>query len=205
MPRIEPDRDIADEGAEFLFTSALVDAFGGNAPHRGNALRTDELGVWLTTIVPRLAAPGKQTPQMTKSSVPAARADRLRPVRANRGLELDPRKVGAGFPSRQTRNAFARRRSCSNKERSRDVRLAEHAGPAFPVFPSYRRVGWKDLQNSFLARSLQGGVAVRRFVRRPSRRCKPRTLALRRRRNPPLRPSETRSAVALSVAWFQYR
>jgi WD40 repeat protein len=56
------------KGRNSFFTSALVDAFGGNAPHRGNALRTDELGVWLTTIVPRLAAPGKQTPQMTKST-----------------------------------------------------------------------------------------------------------------------------------------
>jgi uncharacterized caspase-like protein len=56
------------KGRNSFFTSALVDAFGGNAPHRGNALRTDELGVWLTTIVPRLAAPGKQTPKMTKST-----------------------------------------------------------------------------------------------------------------------------------------
>jgi len=56
------------KGRNSFFTSALVDAFGGNAPHRGTTLRTDELGLWLTASVPRLAAPGKQTPQMTKSA-----------------------------------------------------------------------------------------------------------------------------------------
>jgi WD40 repeat protein len=55
------------KGRNSFFTSALVDAFGGNAPHQGNSLRTDELGVWLATSVPRLASPGRQTPQTSKS------------------------------------------------------------------------------------------------------------------------------------------
>jgi len=54
-------------GKNSAFTKALVAGLGGNAPHQGNSLRTDELGVWLTTSVPRLVSPKKQTPEMIKS------------------------------------------------------------------------------------------------------------------------------------------
>jgi WD40 repeat protein len=54
-------------GRNSAFTMALVTGLGGNAPHQGSSLRTDELGVWLTTSVPRLVSPKKQTPEMIKS------------------------------------------------------------------------------------------------------------------------------------------
>lgn len=50
------------QGRNSYFTSALVDAFGGNAQHTGKALKTNELGVYLSASVPELALPNKQTP-----------------------------------------------------------------------------------------------------------------------------------------------
>jgi hypothetical protein len=51
------------QGRNSFFTSALVDAFsGGFAQHTGNALKTNELGVYLSASVPMLALPNKQTP-----------------------------------------------------------------------------------------------------------------------------------------------
>lgn len=55
------------QGETSVFTSALVDGLGGNAQHTGKALKTNELGLYLSQAVPMLALPNKQTPAMIAS------------------------------------------------------------------------------------------------------------------------------------------